>query len=119
VWAGRVVFGVIVVALVVYLAVVGADKADKVASSIGVVLALLALGGPYLLPAPLPGGASTSDLDRVKDTGKAAATGGGRANTGLLAPGDGRPGEVKRSGEATADGSGSVANTGIRHEPRP
>jgi GNAT superfamily N-acetyltransferase len=61
VWAGRVVFGMIVAGLVGYLAVVGLDRADKVASSIGAVLALVALGAPYLLPPP--GGASMPDPD--------------------------------------------------------
>ncbi len=116
-WAGRVVFGVIVVALVVYSAVVGLDKADKVAGSLGAVLALLALGAPYLLPPP--GGASTPDPDRVDDTGRATATDGGQANTGLQTPGDDRPAQVARSGDATADGPGSVANTGIQRGPRP
>lgn len=115
-WAGRAVFGVIVVALVVYLAVVGLDEADKVAGSIGAVLALIALGAPYLLPPPAQG---SPDPDRVEDTGGASATGGGQANTGLQAPGDDRPGQVTRSGDATADGPGSRANTGIQRGPRP
>jgi hypothetical protein len=48
VWTGRATFGVIVVGLVVYLVVAGLDKADKLASSISVVVALAALGAPYL-----------------------------------------------------------------------
>ncbi|WP_280838752.1 hypothetical protein [Micromonospora sp. A200] len=109
----------IVMALVVYLAAVGLDKADKVASSIGAVVALVALGAPYLLPRPQPGGVSMPDPDRVEESGKATATGGGRANTGLQAAGDGRPAQVTRSGDATAEGPGSVANTGIQRGPRP
>lgn len=116
VWVGRAVFGAIVVAVVVYLAVVGLDEADKVASSIGVVVALAALGAPYLLPAPSAGGAL--DPDRVEDAGRANATGGGQANTGLQGP-DSRPGQVIRSGDATADGPGSVANSGIQRGLRP
>lgn len=119
VWAGRVVFGVIVVALVVYLAEVGLDRADKVAGSIGAVLALIALGAPYLLPPFPPGGASRPGPDGVEDTGGATATGGGQANTGLQAPSDDRPGQVARSGDSAAHGSGSVANTGVRRGPRP
>ncbi|QKW17628.1 hypothetical protein [Verrucosispora sp. NA02020] len=109
----------IVVALVVYLASVGLDKADKVASSIGAVVALLALGAPYLLPPSQSGGVPMLNPDRVEDTGKAKATGGGRANTGLEAAGYDRPAQVTRSGDATADGPGSVANTGIQRGPRP
>jgi hypothetical protein len=119
VWAGRVIFGVIVVGLVVYLVVVGLDKADKLASTVGVVVALLALGAPYLLPQPPLESASMPDPDRVEDTGKAAATGGGQANTGLEAIGDSRPAQVTRSGDATADGPGSGANTGIQRRPQP
>ncbi|MFE9690645.1 hypothetical protein [Micromonospora sp. NPDC005806] len=57
--------------------------------------------------------------DRVEDSGKATATGGGRANTGLEATGDDRPAQVLRSGDATADGPGSVANTGVQRGSRP
>ena len=119
VWAGRAVFGVIVAGLVVYLAVVGLERADKVASSISAVLALIALGASYLLPRP-GGGGSMAEPDRVEDTGKATSTAGGQATTGLdTVQGDDRPGHVRRSGDARADGSGSVANTGIWRRPRP
>ena len=117
VWAGRAVFGVAVTGLVVYLSVVGIDKADMVASSIGAVLALIALGAPYLLPpandvpAPAP--------NRVEDSGNARATGGGQANTGLQTLDGDRSAQVSRSGDATADGPGSSANTGIQRGPRP
>jgi len=79
VWAGRIVFGLIVAALVVYLVVVGLEEADKVASGIGAVLALIALGAPYLLPPPGGG----PEPDRVENSGRARATDGGRANTGV------------------------------------
>ncbi|MDT3442158.1 hypothetical protein [Pseudofrankia sp. BMG5.37] len=107
----------IVASLVVYFAVVGLDEADKVASGVGAVVALVALGAPYLLPAP--GGASVPEPDRIEDTGKANATSGGRANTGFQALDDDRPVQVARSGDAVADGSGSVANTGIQRQRRP
>ncbi|KOX11560.1 hypothetical protein [Streptomyces sp. NRRL B-3648] len=112
-------FGVIVVALAVYLVVVGPDKADKLASGISAVVALAALGAPYLLPPPLPGRVSMSDPDRVEDTGTARATGGGQANTGLRTPSDDRQAQVTRSGDATANGRGSVANTGINRQREP
>lgn len=116
VWAGRGVFGVIVAALVVYLVVMGLDKADKLASGISVVVALVALGAPYLLPPP-SGGTSMVEADRAEGTGAARATGGGQANTGVDAVGDDRPAHVARTGDATADGPGSVANTGVRRRP--
>jgi hypothetical protein len=44
------------------------------------------------------------------------ATAGGQANTGLDTSEEGtRPAQVTESGDARADGSGSVANTGIIH----
>jgi hypothetical protein len=54
VWIGRAVFAVIVVGLAAYLVAAGLDKADKVASSISMVVALIALGAPYLLPPDSP-----------------------------------------------------------------
>ncbi|WP_091089236.1 hypothetical protein [Micromonospora nigra] len=107
-------FGVIVVALAVHLVVVGLDEADKVASGISAVVALVAVGTPYLLPPPSPGGVPTPEPDRSEDTGAAHATGGGQANTGLQAAGVERPAQIARSGDATADGPGSVANTGVQ-----
>jgi tetratricopeptide (TPR) repeat protein len=64
VWTGRVVFGLLVVGVVAYLAIVGLDRADKTASSIGAVVALIALGALYLLPPPHDGGVSALDRDR-------------------------------------------------------
>ncbi|BCJ47217.1 hypothetical protein GCM10010168_71940 [Actinoplanes ianthinogenes] len=112
-WAGRGLFGVIVAGLVGYLAVVGLDRADKLGSVIGSVVAVIALIAPYLLPAP------TDVPDRVEDSGKARATGGGQANTGVQVAGDDRPARVTGSGDAVADGPGSVANTGVQRHPRP
>ncbi|OHV30172.1 hypothetical protein BCD49_34500 [Pseudofrankia sp. EUN1h] len=108
-------FGVIVGALVVYLAMVGLDEADKLASSIGAVLALSALGAPYLLP--WPGGTPAAEPNRAEDTGSARAAGGGQANTGLQALDAGRPVQVARTGDTFADGPGSVANTGVQRGP--
>jgi hypothetical protein len=121
VWAGRVVFGVIVAGLVVYLVVVGLDEADKLASVISAVVALVALVVPYLLPAAGSGGVSRVEPDRVEESGAARATGGGQANTGADVTGgdDDRPAQVARSGDATADGPGSVANAGVLRRPRP
>lgn len=51
----------------------------------------------------------------VADTGKAKATGGGRASTGVRRPHDAGSGPVRaeRTGDATADGPGSDASTGV------
>jgi hypothetical protein len=123
VWVGRVVFGVIVAGLVAYLVVVGLDKADKVSSSIGAVLALIALVAPYLLPRSRGEDVVSDDVEVgetvVKDSGDAQATRGGEANTGAeVVDGDTGAVRVTGSGKAVAEGPGSVANTGVRRLPR-
>jgi len=118
VWAGRLAFGVIVAGLVVYLVTVGLERADKLASTISLVVALAAFVAPYLLPAPGVDGVSGAVPDQVVDTGTARATNGGQANTGMDLAGGDRPTHVARSGNAVADGSGSVANTGVLRRPR-
>lgn len=117
IWAGRIVFAVLIAAVAVYLLVVGADQADRFAAGAGLVVALLALGAPYLLP--VAGGAPMPEPDRVEDTGHANATGGGRAVTGADVTDDSGPAHVARSGDATADGPGSSAVTGVVRRPRP
>lgn len=109
----------IVVGLVVYLVAVGLDRADKLASAISAVAALVALAAPYLLPVPRAGCAPTTDSDQVTDTGTARATNGGQATSGIEVADDDRPAQVTRSGNAIADGPGSVANTGVSRRPRP
>ncbi|MFD4672983.1 hypothetical protein ACFWNN_24870 [Lentzea sp. NPDC058450] len=114
----------IVVGLVVYLFSVGLDEADKVGSSIGGVIAFVALGAPYLLPQPrkeslVPDDPQVSDDVVVENSGDAEATGGGVANAGVETV-DGGTGAVRvtGSGKAVANGPGSVANTGVRRLPR-
>lgn len=124
VWSGRVLAGLTLVVVGGYLVRVGLEKADKLASSVGLLVAIAALLAPYLLPAPQSPivqtvGATMPDADRVEDSGKAEATSGGQANTGLRTSGRSGPAQVTRSGEARADGPGSVANTGIHDQPGP
>jgi hypothetical protein len=116
IWAGRIAAVVILAGLTGYLAWVGLDTANEVASSISVVIALATLLAPYLLPVPQPEGPATPDPDRVEDSGAATATAGGQANTGLQTTSSTGPAEVSRSGDARADGQGSVANTGIKRQ---
>src|SRR4051794_28487578 len=52
IWAGRGICVALVAGMIVYLIAAGLDKADKVASGVAAVLALLALAAPYLLPPP-------------------------------------------------------------------
>ncbi|MDG6103918.1 hypothetical protein Daura_23635 [Dactylosporangium aurantiacum] len=104
--------------MVVYLVLAGPDEANQFAAGAGLVVALLALAAPYLLP--VAGGAAPMlEPDRAEDTGNARAAAGGQANTGADITGDGGPAQVVRSGDATADGPGSTANTGIVRRPRP
>jgi hypothetical protein len=113
IWAGRVVFSVVLAGLVYYLTTVGLEKADKVASCIAMVAALAGLVAPYLLPR------NTADPDVVDDSGEAEATGGGTANTGIDVTDGTGSSRVARSGKATARGRDSVANSGItRRRPR-
>ncbi|MFZ4276370.1 hypothetical protein ACOZFM_27115 [Streptomyces arboris] len=53
--------------------------------------------------------------DSATDTGQAKASGGGSAHTGIRRPGGAGTGSVRvdRTGDATADGFGSSADTGI------
>ncbi|HWS37158.1 MAG TPA: hypothetical protein VN408_30985 [Actinoplanes sp.] len=76
-------------------------------------LAWLARRSPAAGPRPDPG------ADQVTDSGNARATAGGNAGTGVDGTGDSRPARVTRSGDATADGPGSVANTGVQRRRQP
>ncbi|WP_225840547.1 hypothetical protein [Streptomyces sp. NK08204] len=61
-------------------------------------------------PAPVPGPA-----DLAADTGNADGSGGGTAHTGVRRPGGAGTGSAKaeRTGNATAQGPGSSAGTGV------
>ncbi|WDZ83130.1 hypothetical protein [Micromonospora cathayae] len=109
------VFGVIVVALAGYLLVVGLDKADKLASGISAVVALIAMGAPYLLPPPSPPGVPAPGPNRVEDTVAAPTTGGVPADTGRQPAGDERPPQITPSGGATAHHHG-VVTTVVMHD---
>jgi len=62
IWGGRIGAVVVLAGLAAYLASVGLDKADKLASVLGLLVAVAALVAPYLLP--------SSDGDR-SDPGSA------------------------------------------------
>jgi len=118
IWSGRVAFAGTFAGLIIYLTSVGLEKADKIASSVGVVVALIALAAPYLLRAPEIAGDTMISTDRVEDSGSATANNGGQANSGVRGASRDRPANVTRSGDARADGQGSVANTGIQSGPQ-
>jgi hypothetical protein len=50
IWGGRVLAALVVAGLGIYLSTVGLDKADKLASVLGLLVAAVALVAPYLLP---------------------------------------------------------------------
>ncbi|MFD7079270.1 hypothetical protein [Streptomyces sp. NPDC059918] len=54
--------------------------------------------------------------DTAVDTGRAEASDGGTARTGVKRPGDGSgSARAERTGDATATGAGSTAGTGVDH----
>ena len=52
IWGGRVAAAMVAAGFVAYLSSVGLDKADQLASVLGLLVAAAALVAPYLLPSP-------------------------------------------------------------------
>lgn len=117
IWVGRVLFAVIVAALVTYLVTVGLDKADKLASTIGAVVALLALGAPYLLPSPAPAPAQPR-ATHADGSGAVAVGGDSNAEVSTDVRGVTSAAAAPPVGPgATASGTGSVAIGGSSDAP--
>lgn len=68
IWSGRIAAAVILVGLAVYLASVGLDKADKLASSLSLLVAVAALLAPYLLPSSGDGHSESGPTQQVANT---------------------------------------------------
>lgn len=87
------------------------DTGQLVAASIQGATGVLALVWA-LLATP---STSQPGTDSADNTGKAMATDGGRASTGVRRPRGAEGGSAKatRTGDASADGSGSSASTGV------
>jgi hypothetical protein len=119
VWAGQIVAALILVGLVTYMIVAGLTTANLVGGALGGLAALAALLAPYLLPpsSSSPRGPTASGSDQVENSGAATATAGGEAITGVQDIGGVRAIQVHRSGDARADGPGSVAITGFSVGP--
>ncbi|AUG79753.1 hypothetical protein CFP65_5040 [Kitasatospora sp. MMS16-BH015] len=83
------------------------DKANQVAGVVSALVSVAALGVAVWALVASPGGGSSV---RVSGTGRATATGGGSANSGVLGAVSGTV-EVDRTGDAQADGG--RANTGF------
>ena len=121
IWVGRIVAILVLAALVTYMILAGLTTANLVGGALGGVAALIALLAPYLLPTPSPPAerSPVSNPDRVENSGAATAAAGGEAITGVQDTAGGQPVQVYRSGDAHADGQGSVAITGIQRRPGP
>lgn len=94
-----------------YWLVGGADGGQLVAASVQGATGILALAWAAVQPPA----AEPASEDSAADTGKAHATAGGRAVTGVRRP-PGSPGgsaKASRTGDARAHGPGSTATTGI------
>ena len=66
IWGGRIAAVVILAGLAAYLASVGLDKADKLASVLGLLVAVAALVAPYLLPSSTATILSRSPRSRLR-----------------------------------------------------
>lgn len=64
------------------------------------------------------GSGADGDTIRIGRTGRATATGGGEASTGVRGVGRGTRIRVRRTGDARAQGPGSKASTGVDHGPQ-
>jgi hypothetical protein len=60
----------------------------------------------------------TGDKIRIGRTGRATATGGGEASTGVRGAGRSSRIRVRRTGDAKAEGPGSKASTGVEYGPQ-
>lgn len=89
----------------------GPDAGQLVAASVQGATSIIALAWAVFAPSAVPSAAG----DSAVNTGRAEATGGGRAVTGVRRPpgAGGGPVRAERTGDATAQGSGSIANSGI------
>jgi hypothetical protein len=68
IWGGRIAAVVIIAGLAVYLASVGLDNADKLASVFGLLVAVAALIAPYLLPSSDEGHSEPGSSQQVANT---------------------------------------------------
>ncbi|MFE4640000.1 hypothetical protein [Streptomyces sp. NPDC056730] len=101
----------------------GPDSGQLAAASVQGATGVIALAWSLLTarapsepePEPAPAPRATDAVDVASDTGKSSARDGGRAISGVLreSRADGRPARVERSGDAIAEGPGSVACSGV------
>ncbi len=85
---GRIVALVILIGLAAHLTSVGLDRADKLASSIGLLVAVAALVAPYLVPRS-SGGNVMPNPYHGEHSGDARVPGGSHAGAGIEGPAGG------------------------------
>ena len=68
IWSGRIVAVVVMAGLFAYLASVGLDKADHLASVLSLLVAMAALVAPYLLPSSDRSRSESGSSQRVTNT---------------------------------------------------
>jgi len=68
VWGGRIAAVAALAGLGVYLASVGLDRADKLASVLGLLVAVIALVAPYVLPTSLGDHSGSGSVQQVTNT---------------------------------------------------
>ncbi|GGV25230.1 hypothetical protein GCM10010495_46350 [Kitasatospora herbaricolor] len=99
----------------------GADTGQLVGASVQGAAGITALAWAWFRPSvtgpTVTGPTVTGPTDVAAGTGKAKATSGGRAVSGVRRPGGAGTGSARaeRTGDASADGSDSSATTGIDH----
>lgn len=111
IWIGRFVAVAILLGVGVWLWVVGLTQASAIGGAAGLLVAIAALFAPYVFP---PSSPQEPGDTSVEDSGSASATNAGQANAGIQASAGADSVRVSRTGNATADGAGSVANTGVQ-----
>ncbi|MFB7176856.1 hypothetical protein ACFCYI_04000 [Streptomyces sp. NPDC056257] len=91
----------------------GPDTGQLVGASVQAAVAIAAL--VWALFQQPSTGQGPGPVDVAVDTGKAEATSGGSASTGVRRPAGEGSGSAtaERTGDATADGNGSRASTGV------
>ncbi|MEU9844775.1 hypothetical protein AB0C69_36800 [Actinomadura sp. NPDC048032] len=115
-WTGAGVSVAAVAGLGAYFAAVGLDKADKLASVVGALTALIGLAmAAYGLFAP--GGHQVSQRATASGQGRVNQVGGKQATTGDRGggPGSGVPRRVTQDAEATEDGT--ISQVGGDQDP--
>lgn len=113
VWGGRVIALLALIGLAIYLWQVGLDRADRLASSIGLVVAVAALLAPYVVP---PGTAPVADMPTLPIAPGASPLGATAATAGQSQP---TPPTASIIGHAFPSSTSSASGTLSSAAPKP